>query len=337
MTAKLCRQRYRYDRVGGGRQQERLRLQPRWHPPGLLVGRRLEFLRDAVGTGNGQFVNPVGIAVDTGNNIWVVDNDTRIQEFNNSGTFQKVITMPASAVAGGIYIDSGNNLWITDTVATHHVAYEYNTGGTLLMTFGSANLSGPWGITAASVPGSSCAAAANCTTPWNATLLSGYSVYAYSSNSSVPPGTCPAANTLSCSNGTLTCTLNGGGTGVAGTDCAYQTCYAGCSLPWGGGIANGSNATASQNATENYNTNGNSATCVNSQTRTCNNGTLTGSYGVRAVTEQKTDISRRRLAAAFQRLRPLVGGCPRWVGRLSRCRSSRMSWRTQPAASVGNP
>jgi DNA-binding beta-propeller fold protein YncE len=238
------------------------------------------------GAGNGQFANTTGVAVDAGNNVWVIDQGTvRAQEFSNAGVWQSQISMPASSTGGGINIDMNGNIWLADTTASagHSVVREYNTGGTLLLTVGvlgsgNGQFEQPWGVVIGPSHYTGGGGGASCTQPWGGTLQSGYSIYAYSASSSVPPGSCPAANTLSCTNGTMTCTLNGGGTGVVGTDCAYGLCSAGCSLPWGGGIANGANATAYQNATESYLTNGNSAVCVNSQTRTCNNGTLTGSY-----------------------------------------------------------
>jgi len=41
----------------------------------------------AGGTGNGQFVEPYGIAIDSGGNFWVVDHgNERVEAFNISGT-----------------------------------------------------------------------------------------------------------------------------------------------------------------------------------------------------------------------------------------------------------
>jgi hypothetical protein len=40
-----------------------------------------------VGTGNGQFTNPRGVAIDSSDNLYVIDR-TRVQKFNSSGTVQ---------------------------------------------------------------------------------------------------------------------------------------------------------------------------------------------------------------------------------------------------------
>src|SRR5919112_1846796 len=40
------------------------------------------------GTGNGQFNNPFELAIDSGNNLYVVDNDNnRVQVFDNAGKY----------------------------------------------------------------------------------------------------------------------------------------------------------------------------------------------------------------------------------------------------------
>src|SRR5205814_455037 len=42
------------------------------------------------GSGNGQFIKPQGIAIDTSGNLWVVDSNSndRVEAFNSSGTYQ---------------------------------------------------------------------------------------------------------------------------------------------------------------------------------------------------------------------------------------------------------
>src|SRR5271166_615903 len=107
-----------------------------------------------------------------------------------------------------------------------------------------------------------------CTLPWGGTLASGSTVPAYSEGSD--PAACPAANTLSCTNGVLSCS-----TGSVAANCEYSACAANssaCPLPWGGSIYSGQNATAYQSATVAY-----GGTCA-SQSRACTAGTLSGSY-----------------------------------------------------------
>ncbi len=71
-----------------------------------------------------------------------------------------------------------------------------------------------------------------------------------------------------------TTTFTGTVTGPGGSaQCsATLTVRQSCTLPWGGSITHGQSTTAYQNSTVPYN-----QTCV-SQTRTCSNGTLSGSY-----------------------------------------------------------
>ena len=99
----------------------------------------------------------------------------------------------------------------------------------------------------------------NCNLPWGGTINDGQNVTAYSSAS--PPGPCASyAETRTCTDGSL----SGSNT--------LQSCTNGCTgTPWGN-VSNGYSNTAYQSG---------SVPCGSScagQTRTCNNGTLSGSY-----------------------------------------------------------
>ncbi len=106
-----------------------------------------------------------------------------------------------------------------------------------------------------------CSSTGSCTLPWGGTIAHGASVTAYSS--SAPAGSCSSySETRTCSNGVL----SGSNT--------YQTCSNGCTLPWGGSIAHGQMVTAYSSTTS-----GCASSCSsNSEDRTCNSGTLSGSY-----------------------------------------------------------
>ena len=93
------------------------------------------------GTGNGQFAHPAGIAVTTGGNIWVVDeNNKRLEQFSQSGEF---IASFGSAGAGNgqfarptdVAIDAKGNLWVTD--AGNNRIETFNEKGEYLAQFGS--------------------------------------------------------------------------------------------------------------------------------------------------------------------------------------------------------
>lgn len=98
-----------------------------------------------------------------------------------------------------------------------------------------------------------------CNLPWGGTIGSGSIVTAYQTNGH---SNCPSVSeTRSCSNGVLSGSYT------------YATCSApvSCTLPWGGTLANGASTTAYQTST--------SSNCASAaETRTCSNGTLSGSY-----------------------------------------------------------
>ena len=72
------------------------------------------------GSGDGQFAEPQGIAVDSSGNVYVADHyNNRIQKFDSSGTF---ITKWGSSGSGdgqfddptGIAVDSSGNVYVAD-------------------------------------------------------------------------------------------------------------------------------------------------------------------------------------------------------------------------------
>ncbi len=136
----------------------------------------------AYGTGNGQFVHPKGIAVDSLGNVYVADTgNDRIQEFDASGnlltpwstsnptgvavdssdviyvagnnniyrfnTSGASLTSWALAGAVGVAVDATDNIWVT---TTGNVIKEYdNLGASLLGTYGTGVLSAPQSISIA--------------------------------------------------------------------------------------------------------------------------------------------------------------------------------------------
>ncbi|BBL77062.1 hypothetical protein [Methylomagnum ishizawai] len=104
-----------------------------------------------------------------------------------------------------------------------------------------------------------CAAPKACDLPWGGQIASGQSVAAYSASVSAD---CEAAKEIrSCDNGVL-----GGGN-------TLESCAApkACDLPWGGQIASGGSVTAYQNDKSPY--------CdQETETRSCDNGVLSGLY-----------------------------------------------------------
>ena len=93
------------------------------------------------GTGDGQFSLPVGIAVDTSNNVYVADNQNhRIQKFDSSGTF---LTKWGSFGTGdgqfshpwGIAQDAAGNVYVADS--SNHRIQKFDSSGTFLTKWGS--------------------------------------------------------------------------------------------------------------------------------------------------------------------------------------------------------
>jgi len=103
---------------------------------------------------------------------------------------------------------------------------------------------------------------ASCSLPWGGIIAHNSSVTAYAA-SSVPCGSSCSSQTRTCSNGILS-------NSYTKPSCSVAACP--CSLPWGGTIASGSSVTAYAAS---------SVPCgssCSSQTRTCSNGSLSGSY-----------------------------------------------------------
>jgi sugar lactone lactonase YvrE len=87
------------------------------------------------GTGNGQFRDPQGIAIDSNNNIFVADDENwRIQKFNHSGVYQAQYSNSYNNVAflavdsnGLVYFTNGSSYQIT--VLTNSLTYSTAWGG----------------------------------------------------------------------------------------------------------------------------------------------------------------------------------------------------------------
>jgi hypothetical protein len=102
-----------------------------------------------------------------------------------------------------------------------------------------------------------------CDLPWGGATPHGTSVTAYSTSTPTPPSTCSSVSeTRTCNNGTLSGSYTN------------QSCNNGCTgTPWGN-VAHGYSNTA-------YSTSSPAAACSTvGQTRTCSNGTMSGTYTI---------------------------------------------------------
>jgi streptogramin lyase len=108
----------------------------------------------SAGTGNGQFNRPLGTAVDTSGNVYVVDRENnRVSKFNSKGEF---LSQFGSAGSGNgqfkeprsVAIGPNGTIWVTD--AGNARVEEFNANGEYLLKLGPEaggnKLSGPYGI-----------------------------------------------------------------------------------------------------------------------------------------------------------------------------------------------
>ena len=93
------------------------------------------------GAGDGQFSNPVGVAVDGSSNVYVADRfNHRIQKFDSSGTY---LTQWGSNGAGdgqfsnpfGVAVDGSGSVYVTDRF--NHRIQKFDSGGTFITKWGS--------------------------------------------------------------------------------------------------------------------------------------------------------------------------------------------------------
>jgi tripartite motif-containing protein 71 len=94
------------------------------------------------GTGDGQFGDPMGIAVDASGYVYVADFfNQRIQKFDSNGVYQKEFKSAASYFEG-VAVDKDGNIYIT--MPAHGVVEKYDSDGNILWS--STAFSGPEGI-----------------------------------------------------------------------------------------------------------------------------------------------------------------------------------------------
>jgi streptogramin lyase len=99
------------------------------------------------GTGNGQFNAPNGISIDSSGNVWVADLNSRVQEFNSSGTYLNQLGNGSNGCGLGqlnnpisIAFDASGNAWVTDWGCDR--VEEFTSSGTYLSVFGGSYGSG---------------------------------------------------------------------------------------------------------------------------------------------------------------------------------------------------
>ncbi|MGE3975809.1 MAG: hypothetical protein AB7F59_14895 [Bdellovibrionales bacterium] len=151
----------------------------------------------------------------------------------------------------------------TSTITEHGVCKRVtNNHASAKAIFVPTKTATEWSTFRTNVPPGVTLSDCGCTPPWGGNIAEGASATAYLS-ATVACGS-------SCTSQTRTCTAGVLSGSYTNSSCSVNAC-ASCSLPWGGSIGHGSSVTAWAG----------SGTCgspCSAQTRTCSNGSLSGSY-----------------------------------------------------------
>jgi DNA-binding beta-propeller fold protein YncE len=100
----------------------------------------------AAGTTFIALSNPQKIKLDTNGNVWVADDgNSRLAEYDGSGTYQKSVTAAAGFSPTDMAFDGIGNIYATDTNTNSVV--EFNTAGAAITQVGGSILSDPQAIT----------------------------------------------------------------------------------------------------------------------------------------------------------------------------------------------
>ncbi len=99
----------------------------------------------SIGSGDGQVLTPRAIAIDPSNNVFVADQNNRVQKFNSSGVFQFKFGTGGSSggavvAASGVAVDRATgDIYVTDGFPerTSGIVQKFNASGVLQLAWGT--------------------------------------------------------------------------------------------------------------------------------------------------------------------------------------------------------
>lgn len=100
----------------------------------------------SIGSGDGQVLSPRAIAIDASDNVFVADQNDRVQKFNSSGVFQFKFATGGSG-AGAVVAPSGvavdrttGDVYVSDgfTERTSGIVQKFNSSGVFQLSWGTA-------------------------------------------------------------------------------------------------------------------------------------------------------------------------------------------------------
>jgi hypothetical protein len=98
----------------------------------------------SIGSNDGQVLGPRGIATDSAGNVYVADQNTRVQKFNSSGVFQFKFATGGSGTGAvvspfGLAVAASGDIYLTDGFVerTSGIVQKFNSSGTFQTSWGT--------------------------------------------------------------------------------------------------------------------------------------------------------------------------------------------------------
>jgi hypothetical protein len=98
----------------------------------------------SIGSSDGQVLGPRGIATDSAGNVYVADQNTRVQKFNSSGVFQFKFATGGSSTGAvvspfGLAVAASGDIYLTDGFSerTNGYVQKFDSAGTFITSWGT--------------------------------------------------------------------------------------------------------------------------------------------------------------------------------------------------------